>query len=73
MKDFVKRAQLARREIEEGNVIVLLKDIEDPFSPIPKGSVMTVSFVDDIGQIHGEWDNGSRLALVYGEDEFRVI
>ena len=33
----------------------------------------TVRFVDDIGQIHMQWENGSRLALHDGEDWFEVI
>ena len=32
-----------------------------------------VRFVDDIGQIHVQWENGSRLALHYDEDSFEVI
>lgn len=27
--------------------------------------------VDDAGQIHVKWENGSGLALVYGVDRFR--
>lgn len=33
----------------------------------------TVEFVDDIGQIHVKWDNGSNLALVPEEDSFRKL
>lgn len=32
-----------------------------------------VSMVDDAGQIHVQWSNGSTLALNAGVDEFRVI
>ncbi|MFQ7397231.1 MAG: DUF4314 domain-containing protein [Neglectibacter sp.] len=29
--------------------------------------------VDDIGQIHVEWENGSTLALNVEEDDFTVV
>ena len=32
----------------------------------------TINHVDDIGQIHVHWDNGSSLALNYEEDSFEV-
>ena len=32
----------------------------------------TIESVDDIGQIHVHWDNGSSLALNYEEDSFEV-
>ena len=32
----------------------------------------TVDSVDDIGQIHVHWDNGSSLALSYEEDSFEI-
>ena len=33
----------------------------------------TVTAVDDIGQIHVHWDNGSSLALNFEEDSFEII
>lgn len=41
--------------------------------PVPVGTEGTVRHVDDIGTIHVNWDNGSGLGLVYGEDRFEVI
>ena len=40
---------------------------------VPSGTKGTVSFVDDIGTIHINWENGSSLGLVYGEDKFEII
>ncbi len=37
---------------------------------LPSGLKGTVIDVDDIGQIHVKWDNGSMLALNYEEDIF---
>ena len=42
----------------------------DDFCNLKKGDKGTITGVDDIGQIHVNWDNGSTLALVYGEDRF---
>ena len=33
----------------------------------------TVAVIDDIGTVHVDWDNGSGLGLVYGEDKFHKI
>jgi hypothetical protein len=43
---------------------------EDRMPPGLKGEVR---FVDDAGQIHTAWENGSSLALIPGEDSFSVI
>lgn len=40
---------------------------------MPNGLEGVVDFVDDIGQIHCKWKNGSSLALLEGVDDFRVI
>ena len=41
--------------------------------PVPSGTKGVVSFIDDIGPLHIDWENGSSLALVYGVDKFNVI
>lgn len=48
-------------------------DHMDDLFPVPDGTVGTVDYVDDAGQIHMIWDNGRTLALVSGEDEFHII
>lgn len=40
---------------------------------VPSGTEGTVNHVDDIGQIHVDWDNGRTLAIVPEVDDFRVI
>ena len=37
------------------------------------GTKGTVRRVDDMGTIHVNWDNGSSLGLVDGEDTFKII
>lgn len=51
---------------------IKLMEMQDP-SGVPAGSIGTVDFVDDAGQIQMKWDNGSTLALVYGIDIFQII
>ena len=52
---------------------IRLTQMDDPYAPIPSGTVGTVDFVDDAGQIHMKWDNGRSLALIPGEDSFSKI
>ena len=40
---------------------------------MPPGSKGIVDYVDDIGQIHMKWENGSCLALNVEEDRFDII
>ena len=40
---------------------------------VPPGSRGVVDHVDDIGQIHMKWENGSSLALIVEEDRFDII
>ncbi|MDT4376971.1 DUF3846 domain-containing protein [Blautia coccoides] len=40
---------------------------------MPDGLRGTVKFVDDVGQIHMNWENGSSLALNVDEDKFFTV
>lgn len=42
-------------------------------SRMPAGLEGSIQFIDDIGDLHVDWDNGSTLALIPGEDSFSVI
>ena len=48
---------------------VVLGAMDDPQAP-PPGTKGTVAYVDDMGTIGIEWDNGSALSLIPGEDSF---
>lgn len=65
-------AQL-RKTYNEGDKIRLVKEMADPFHPIAKGTVGTVRYVDDIGTIHTNWENGSSLGVVYKKDEVEKL
>ena len=45
----------------------------DDFQAPPIGTKGTVEGVDDTASLLVAWDNGSRLNVVYGEDEVRKI
>ena len=40
---------------------------------MPSGLKGTVDMVDDIGQVHVDWENGSTLALIPGVDSFKKL
>ncbi len=58
-----------RREYPVGARVELVK-MDDAQAP-PVGTLGTVTGVDDTGSIMMDWDNGSRLNVVYGEDVVR--
>lgn len=48
---------------------VQLVRTSDPHTNLTPGDLGTVSFVDGLGTVHVNWDSGSRLGMVPGEDE----
>jgi hypothetical protein len=66
------RIQRAKMLYPPGTRIVL-GEMSDPYAPVPPGTRGTVKFVDDMGTIHPQWDNGRTLGLIYGEDSFRNL
>lgn len=52
---------------------IMLISMADDIHPIPPKTKGTVIFVDDIGTVHCNFDNGRSLGLIMGEDEFEKI
>ena len=52
---------------------VMLIRMSDPYTNLRQGDLGTVTMVDDIGTIHVNWDRGSTLGVVFGEDECKRI
>ena len=66
------RAEYLKKAYPPGTRIVLNSMGDDP-RPIESGTRGTVAVVDDIGTVHCEFDNGRRLGLIEGQDDFRTL
>ncbi len=66
------RAEYLKKAYPPGTRIVLNSMGDDP-RPIESGTRGTVAVVDDIGTVHCEFDNGRRLGLIEGEDDFSAL
>ena len=60
-----------RREYPAGTRVELVR-MDDVQAP-PIGTKGTVTGVDDTASVMVAWDSGSRLHVIYGEDEVRKI
>lgn len=63
-----KKEEMQRRYPEGTKIELIFMDGEPQMY---RGLQGTVEYIDDIGQIHMKWENGSSLALVQGVDRFR--
>lgn len=66
------KVELMKKHYKEGDRVKLMF-MDDPYTRLSHGDKGTITDVDDIGQIHVNWDCGSSLALNYDEDEFITI
>ena len=70
----IKKEELeALREKYPPGCRVELVKMDDPYREMPPGLKGVVTGIDDSGSIHVDWQNGSSLAVVFGEDECRKI
>ena len=60
-----------RKTYPEGTKVKLLS-MDDPQAP-PSGTIGTVTCVDDAATIHVNWETGSSLGLIVGEDSFEIV
>lgn len=61
-----------RKSYPQGTRVELI-NMNDPYTKLKPGNRGTVSIVDDTGTIFVNWDCGSGLGVVYGEDHIRKI
>lgn len=54
-----------------GQIIEIIK-MDDPQAP-PPHTRGVIQHIDDIGQIHVDWENGSRLAVQPYNDVYRIL
>lgn len=66
-----KQLEMLRKQYPAGAEVCL--DHMEGESRMPSGLKGKVLCVDDAGQIHVKWENGSSLALIPGEDRVRVL
>ena len=52
---------------------VVLVSMDDPHATLKPGDTGTVRVVDDTGTVHVNWNCGSSLGAVFGEDEIKLI
>ena len=69
----VKVLQRLREQYPKGTRVELIH-MDDPYNTkLAPGCKGTVHFVDDLGTIHVQWDCGSNLGAVYGEDVCKKV
>ena len=51
---------------------IILKQLKDPYRKMEPGSRCRLNHIDDVGTFHVDWDDGSTLGLIPGEDSFMV-
>lgn len=73
MKIISKEQLASLRSAYPAGTRVELLSMDDPYSRLVPGDQGAVSFVDDMGTVHVNWDCGSSLGLVYGEDHYRKV
>lgn len=74
MRNISKETLAHLREEYPAGARVELISMDDPYNAqLMPGAKGTVIVVDDMGTIHVQWDCGSSLGVVYGEDECKVI
>ena len=67
----IERVKKMKENYPEGTKVKLLY-MEDRYPP-PPGTMGTVEYIDDIGNIHVRWETGSSLSLIPDVDKFEVV
>ena len=62
--------EMRRAEYKPGTRVELVS-MNDPYTELKPGDKGTVNFVDDIGTVFVDWETGSGLGAVYGEDRIK--
>ena len=75
MNNLHMRAEVLKRIREKYPVGCTVEIIEmcDPYRDMPAGLRGTVTHVDDTGTVFADWENGSTLGAVFGEDRIRRV
>lgn len=52
---------------------IALVSTSDPYTRLRPGSEGVVDHIDDCGTVFAQWDDGSSLGMLFGEDSYKVI
>ena len=63
---------MATITINKGDRIRLIRT-NDPYTSLLHGDLGTVRRIDAAGTVHVDWDSGSKLGLVPGEDSWVIL
>lgn len=61
------------REKYPVGAIIKVLSMDDPYNPVPSGTLGEVISVDDAGNIRMKWQTGSSLGLIEGVDSFTIV
>jgi hypothetical protein len=61
-----------RDNSKNGKRIKMLETMDDP-TPVCKGEMGTIRYIDDIGNIHVNWDNGGTLSVLPEVDKYEIL
>ena len=75
MNEYERQRRIAEstKKLYPPGTRIELINMKVPYAPDPTGTRGTVKFVDSMGTIFPEWDNGRSLGVVPGEDSFRKL
>jgi len=59
-------------DIQKGDRVRLVRT-GDPYTTLICGDLGTVRRIDSLGTVHVDWDSGSKLGLVPGEDSWVIL
>lgn len=69
----MRRAQVERMRYTLIGKRVRLIHTSDQYTLLKPGNEGKVVFIDDIGTVFVDWDDGSSLGMVAGEDKYEVL
>jgi hypothetical protein len=75
MNEFERMRQMSQRikaTYPPGTRIELIH-MSDPYAPIQTGTRGTVKYVDDMGTVFPDWDDGRSLGVCLEEDSIRKL
>ena len=75
LKEYERQRRIAEstKKLYPPGTRIKLLSMSDSYAPVPSGTRGTVKFVDSMGTIFPEWDNGRSLGVVPSEDSFRKL